>query len=129
MSHAVVDGEQTSDAGDPYKHVSFTWTIEYSLNSSIQYIGVKISDIKHYTTDISEKWCRLDVLTTTMECSYCKNQVDDEAEFFDVIHHKPWNDTHPSVVFCSYECIRGYLHDEHFQILFPDDETTARDDR
>lgn len=56
-----------------------------------------------------------------MDCSYCENAVDDAAEFFDVTHHRPWTNQETDRVFCSYECLRGYLHTEHFRILYRDE--------
>lgn len=60
-----------------------------------------------------------------MECSYCGNSVDEAAEFFELTHHKPWADARHDHTFCSYECVRGYLHAEHFRILQQDDPPTT----
>lgn len=69
-----------------------------------------------------------------MKCTYCGNEVDEAAEFFEVVHHKPWDESQQYRVFCSHECIRGYVHAEHFSILFQEEpprevaERSADDD-
>ena len=66
-------------------------------------------------------WVANEIIYREMDCSYCGNEVDQAAEFFEVTHRRPWRDADTDAVFCSYECLRGYLHTEHFRILYQDD--------